>query len=134
MTNAGAPTPEAFLAAWVAASDARDAAALARLFAPPTLVAHRSGARVLADETAIAKAIAGVVARWAAKGIALHEPSAVRIDRLSADFAEIHLIWHLNDANNEPIQSPQSSYVLRRDADGSWRLAALIEHSDGTGG
>lgn len=129
-----APTPEAFLAAWVAASDARDAAALAQLFAPPTLVAHRSGARVLADEAMVLKALTGVVSRWAAKGIARHAATAVRIDRLSADFAEIHLIWDLRDADDEPIQSPQSSYVLRRASDGFWRLAALIEHSDGTGG
>lgn len=126
--------PETFLTAWVAASNARDAAALSHLFAPPTLVAHRTGARVLADEAAALKALTGVVARWAAKGIARHAATAVRIDRLSADFAEVHLTWDLRDEDGAPLQSPQSSYVLRRDPAQGWRLVALIEHSDGTGG
>lgn len=127
-------TPEAFLHAWVAASNEADAAALARLFAPPTLVSHRAGARVLADEAAVGKALAGVVSRWAAKRIARHEAHAVRVDRLSADFAEVHLTWELSDATGETLQAAQSSYVLRRDEARGWRLVMLIEHSDGTGG
>jgi uncharacterized protein (TIGR02246 family) len=127
-------TPAAFLDAWVAASNAGDAAALARLFGPPTLVVHRRGGRILADRAAVEKALAGVVARWAAQGIARHEACAVRIDTLGHDFAEIHLLWDLRDCTGAPLKAPQSSYILRRAEDGGWRLAVLLEHSDGTGG
>lgn len=118
---------EDFPASYLAANRAFDIARIAAHFHVPSAVFFPERTIVHDSAAGLAQSLAAVVARIRGQGVVRYDMRVHGLDRLSPDFAQLHAEWRLFDADARALLRVFTSYILRRDAEAGWRIAAILE-------
>ena len=125
--GAGIEEIEQFLLAYGEALGAGDGDAVARLWQVPALVVSDQGSIAVTSSEQVAEFFSRAPAQYHEVGIVATRAEAVAIEQLSDQLCTVDVRWVGIDADGRPTEHRElSTYLLRRDADGTVRVQVAI--------
>lgn len=119
---------QAYLDAFGAAVTAGDGKTIAKMWDVPAFVIGDEMVKVISDSAEIEHFFGGARAQYNDRGVTDTRADIVRVDEISDRIVSVRVRWpHLN-AQGLEVGAETSTYTLRRDDDGEWKLRVAIMH------
>jgi ketosteroid isomerase-like protein len=112
--------------AYARAFTAKDVGAIADGWSFPCLITQQTGDFLFNDRDAFVKNTKALQGFYDRQGVAL---ASAKVNAVGAQYdglASVDVQYTLSDASDEPIAAWETTYILRRDADGQWRARFAI--------
>jgi hypothetical protein len=120
----------ALLARLARAVTSGDGEAAAATWATPALVLGDDIALTVSSSTDIRDVYGSAKAQYNARGISDTRPDILRLDWITHRLAIVEVRWPYLAADGDEIGEETSTYVIRREPDGSLAIRAAIMHGE----
>lgn len=117
-----------FLDAMGVAVTAGDGEAIAEMWETPAFVLSEEMADSIDDPKELAMFFSGAKAQYNARGIADTRAEIVRLDEISDRIVSVRVRWPWLDAQGREVGGETSTYTLKRDDGGEWKLRIAVMH------
>jgi ketosteroid isomerase-like protein len=125
--NAGV---RALLARLARALTAGDGKAAAAMWATPALVLGDDMALTVSSTTDLQDVFGSAKSHYNARGITDTRPDILRLDWVTNSIAIVEVRWPYLAADGDEVGEETSTYVIRREPDGSLAIRATVMHGE----
>jgi uncharacterized protein (TIGR02246 family) len=105
-----------------------DGRAVAAMWETPAFVIGRDGAQAVTSRQEFEQFFSGAKEQYNAQGITDTRAEIVRLDWIGDRLALVQVRWPYLDQHGQAKGSETSTYTLRRDDAGEWRLRVALMH------
>lgn len=119
---------QAYLDAFAKELTAGNARALADLWETPALVLGDDMVLAVNDHQEVEDFFGGAKAQYNERGITDTKAQIEKLDMLTPRMAIVRVRWPYLDANGKEVGAESSTYTLRKDDGGDWRLRVSMMH------
>jgi ketosteroid isomerase-like protein len=117
-----------FLDAFAVAMTSGDTDTIAELWETPAYLVGDQIARTVEDAEDIHTLFKDAKANYNKIGIVATNAEIVRLDEITDRIVSVRVRWPYLDAAGVEVGAEASTYTLRRNADGEWRLRVALMH------
>jgi len=102
--------------------------AIAQMWETPALVVSDDLVQALADRRELEEIFADAREHYNSAGVTDTRPEIVRLDEITDKVVMVRVRWPWLDDEGSELGAECSTYTLRRNASGDWKIRAVVMH------